>query len=224
MAGENRDCLLYLLSPPQFEPAAFAPQLEAALAAAPETATGERRVGAFMLRMPDAPDAQLRAAVAALAPVCARHGTPLILHEAPHLAAELEVDGMHVVESGTSVQEARRLMGPGRIVGKTCLASRDLAMKAGDDGADYVAFASFYEAETSNQVGPARPDILMWWQEFFVLPCVAMGGITPQNCRPLVMAGADFVLAMNAVWNHPDGPAAAVGAFDAAITEALQNH
>lgn len=219
----ERECLLYLLSPAHFDLALFAVQLEEALAASPMTSRGERRVGAFQLRMVDATDEQWRDAIRALKPICARYETPLLLNEHVELALEMDVDGVHINDGPTSVAEVRAAMGPYRIVGKACSASRDLAMKAGDAGADYVGFASFYQPETNAKGGAPRPDILLWWQEFFVLPCVAMGGIRPDNCRPLVRAGADFVLALNSVWQHPDGAGAAVKAFDAAITEALQN-
>lgn len=224
MDAHERDCQLYLLSPAQISDLPyFAAQLEEALAASPKTAFGEQRIGVFQLRLVNADDDLWREVIAVLQPICARYQTPLILNEHIDLALEMDVDGVHVVENGTTVAEARRRVGPERIVGKTCLASRDLAMKAGDEGADYVGFASFYLPETDAQIGAARPDILAWWQEFFVLPCVAMGGITPENCRPLVIAGADFILALNSVWEHPEGAAAGVKAFDAAITEALQN-
>ena len=59
----------------------------------------------------------------------------------------------------------------------------------------------------------ADPEILEWWQGMFELPCVAIGGITVDNARVLVDAGADFLAVSGAVWAHPDGPAAAVQAF-----------
>lgn len=223
MGDTLRDCQVYLMSPPQIDVREFAKQVEEALSASPLTASGERRVGAFQLRLENASDAEWREATRVLQPICAHYETPLILNEHVELALELDADGVHVTEKGTSVAKARQMLGEERIIGKTCGASRDLAMKAGEEGADYVLFTSFYVPETNALVGAARPDILAWWQEFFVLPCVAAGGITPENCRPLILAGADFVMALRSVWQHPQGPAAAIAAFDSAITEALQN-
>lgn len=218
MTDALRDCQLYLLSPPHIELPVFAAQLEEALAASPLTATGERRVGAFQLRLENASEAEWRKAVTALQPICARYDTPLVLNEHVELALELDADGVHLTEQGTSVAKARHILGDERIIGKSCAVSRDTAMKAGEEGADYVLFSSFYP---SDPVEAAQPDLLTWWQEFFVLPCVAAGGITPENCCPLILAGADFVMA--SIWHYPQGPAAAVAAFDVAITEALQN-
>lgn len=223
MRDPDRACQLYLITPPAFDLEKLAGKLDDALGAVPQHGAGGNFVGAFQLRMEEADDSRWRAAIERLQPVCARHDVAFILNEHLELALEYDADGIHVVQGGTPVAEARKRMGEGRIVGVTCLNSRDMAMKAGDAGADYVFFASFYEQETNAATGIARPDLLAWWQEFFVLPCVAAGGITPHNCRPLVTAGADFIAAINAVWDAPEGAAAAVKAFDAAITEALQS-
>ena len=81
-------------------------------------------------------------------------------------------------------------------------------------GADYVAFGAFYPTATKQAKFSAAPEILQWWQETFVLPCVAIGGITPENCEPLVRAGADFIAVASGVWDHPAGPQAAVREFN----------
>jgi thiamine-phosphate pyrophosphorylase len=102
----------------------------------------------------------------------------------------------------------------------TCHNSRDLAMTAGEDGADYVAFGAFFPTTTKEAPTRADPEILQWWSEMMELPCVAIGGITAANCAPLVQAGADFLAVVGAVWNHPDGPAEGVRAMNAAIKAA----
>src|SRR3546814_11613784 len=74
-------------------------------------------------------------------------------------------------------------------------------MEAGDAGADYVAFGSFYPTTTKDVRHRADPALLSWWATMFELPCVAIGGITPANARPLIEAGADFLAVPGAVWN-----------------------
>ena len=115
---------------------------------------------------------------------------------------------------------ARAAVGPGGIVGVTCHDSRHLAIEAAERGADYVAFGAFFPTGTKDAKADAGIDILEWWSELMVVPAVAIGGITVANCRPLVAAGADFLAVISGVWNHPDGPAAAVRAFEKAIAEA----
>ncbi|TAN55709.1 MAG: thiamine phosphate synthase, partial [Rhodospirillales bacterium] len=143
-----------------------------------------------------------------------------LLNDRPDLAKAAGLDGVHVGQEDASYAEARRILGPKAIVGVTCHASRHLAMEAGDAGADYVAFGAFYSTTTKEAKTRAEPEILEWWSSVTVVPCVAIGGITPANCKPLVKAGADFLAVSSSVWAHPDGPAAGVVAMDAAIRAA----
>jgi thiamine-phosphate pyrophosphorylase len=87
-------------------------------------------------------------------------------------------------------------------------------MDAVEAGADYVAFGAFYPTTTKEAKTQAEPEILTWWQDIMEAPCVAIGGITVENARPLVEAGADFLAVASGVWDHPKGPAAAVRAFN----------
>ena len=87
-------------------------------------------------------------------------------------------------------------------------------MLAGEQGADYVAFGAFYPTGTKEAPTQADPELLTWWQEMMEPPCVAIGGITVENGEALVRAGADFLAVSGGVWSHPDGPAAAVKAFN----------
>ena len=91
------------------------------------------------------------------------------------------------------IREARALLGPAAQIGKTCHDSRHLAMEAGEAGADYVAFGAFYPTTTKPSHYRPDPSILTWWSTLFEIPCVAIGGITPDNAKPLVDAGADFL-------------------------------
>ncbi|MBS0410196.1 MAG: thiamine phosphate synthase [Proteobacteria bacterium] len=207
-------CRLYLITPSSLpDPAAFALTLETALAA------GD--VGAVQLRLKDVPDDAIAAAVRALKPVCGRHGVALILNDRPDLAAALDCDGVHIGQDDGSYRDARRLVGPDRIVGVTCHDSRHLAMEAAEAGADYVAFGAFFPTTTKDPKTRAEPEILTIWQETMLTPCVAIGGITADNAAGLVTAGADFIAVSAGVWTHPDGPAAAVRALNAAIAEGL---
>jgi thiamine-phosphate pyrophosphorylase len=129
-------------------------------------------------------------------------------------------DGVHVGQEDAPYAEARRIMGADRIVGVTCHASRHLAMIAGEAGADYVAFGAFFPTDTKEAPIRAEPELLSWWQENFVIPCVAIGGIQIEHAEVLARAGADFLAVSAGVWRHPDGPAAAVRAFNAALDRA----
>jgi thiamine-phosphate pyrophosphorylase len=208
------ECRLYLITPPVIDDlAAFGRALGEALAG------GD--VGALQLRLKGAPDAIVEAAAHVICPIVASRGVPLILNDRPDLAARFGCDGVHIGQDDASYAEARRIVGPDRIVGVTCHDSRHLAMDASEAGADYVAFGAFFPTATKDAKTRADPEILEIWQESMLTPCVAIGGITPANCGPLVAAGADFIAASAAVWTHPGGPRAAVAAFNEAIAAGL---
>jgi thiamine-phosphate pyrophosphorylase len=207
-------CRLYLITPPRLDDiAAFARRLEAALSA------GD--VAALQVRLKDASEARITEVVRALGPVARAHDVALILNDDPALAARLDCDGVHVGQSDASCAEARRLVGRDRIVGVTCHDSRHLAMEAAEMGADYVAFGAFFPTSTKDAPTRADPEILSVWQETMETPCVAIGGITPDNARGLVAAGADFIAVSSGVWSHPDGEAEAVRALNATIAGGL---
>ena len=116
-------------------------------------------------------------------------------------------------------KDARTLLGPDAILGVTCHDSRHLAMVAGEAGADYVAFGAFFPTTTKTPKSSAGLDLLTWWQELMEIPCVAIGGITVENCRPLVEAGADFIAVAAGVWGYETGPEEAVRRFNAIFDE-----
>ncbi|CAK0749588.1 Thiamine-phosphate synthase [Azospirillaceae bacterium] len=205
-------CRLYLVTPPVLDPANFAPILAAALDA------GD--VACVQLRLKDCADDEIRRACDALRPVAQQRDVAFLLNDRPDLAVETGCDGVHIGQKDAPYAEARRLIGVDGIVGVTCHDSRHLAMEAGEVGADYVAFGAFYPTTTKPSLYRPEPELLSWWSELMEVPCVAIGGITPENCTPLVRAGADFIAVVTAVWNHPEGPAEAVRAFCQAIAAA----
>jgi len=198
---------LYLITPPALEPDTFAKALEQALAG------GD--VACLQLRLKDVDDDAIRCATRVLRPIAQERAVALIMNDRPDLAAELDCDGVHVGEEDMPYAEARRLVGPDRIVGVTCGDSRHRALVAAEAGADYVAFGAFFPTTTKIAKHRVDPEVLRDWSETTVVPCVAIGGITQQNCAPLVEAGADFLAVIGAIWNHPSGPKLAVAEFNA---------
>ena len=197
---------LYLITPPALDPDRFAKELEEALAG------GD--VASLQLRLKDCDDNTVRRAAQVLRPIAQGRGVAFIMNDRPDLAAELDCDGVHVGEEDMPYAEARRLLGPDRIVGVTCGASRHRAIAAAEAGADYVAFGAFFPSMTKAAKHHAGPELLRDWSETTVVPCCAIGGITQQNCGPLVEAGADFLAVIGAIWSHPKGPRAAVAKFN----------
>ena len=207
-------CRLYLITPPRLDDlAGFGHTLAHALDA------GD--VAALQLRLKDAPQTVVAAAIDVVVPICASRGVALILNDRPDWAAKYGCDGVHVGQDDTPCAEARKIMGKDRTVGVTCHDSRHLAMEAAEAGADYVAFGAFFDTTTKDAPTRTEPEILTVWQETMQIPCVAIGGITADNCRALVVAGADFIASSAGVWAHPDGPAVAVRQFNLEIAAGL---
>lgn len=178
-------------------------------------------MAALQIRLKDVDDTVIAAAVDVLAPIAQARGVAVILNDRPDLAARLGCDGVHVGQSDTPYAQARKIMGPEAMIGVTCHDSRHLAMEAAEAGADYVAFGAFFPTTTKDAPTRAEPDILTIWQETMEVPCVAIGGITEDNAEGLAKAGADFLAVSAGVWAHPQGPAAAVAALDAAIARGV---
>lgn len=199
-------CRLYLITPPAFEAKVFGETLKAAL--------GAGDVACVQLRLKDVTDDHILRTADLLMPIVQAADAAFILNDRPDLAQALGADGVHVGQDDMPYAEARRIVGPRAIVGVTCHDSRHLAMEAGEAGADYVAFGAFFPTTTKDARSRAPIELVSWWSEMMTVPQVAIGGITVENCRPLVEAGADFLAVANGVWQHPQGPAAAVEAFN----------
>jgi thiamine-phosphate pyrophosphorylase len=166
----------------------------------------------------------VRRAARVLQTIAQESGVAFIMNDRPDLAAEFDCDGVHVGEEDAPYEEARRLLGPDRIVGVTCGNSRDRAIVAAEAGADYVAFGAFFPSATKAAKHRARPELLADWSETTVVPCCAIGGITQENCAPLVEAGPDFLAVIGAVWSYPQGPRAAVRDFNAVFARYGRSH
>ena len=210
-------CRLYLITPPQIEDL---DQFVGAFAAAfdgGDIACVQLRLKSDAVETSD--DDILRAAER-LMPITHEHDAAFLINDRPDLALKLGADGVHIGQSDTPSANARAILGDDATVGVTCHNSKHLALEAGENGADYVAFGAFFPTTTKSTEHIAETSLVEWWTFATTVPCVAIGGITPENCGPIVRAGADFVAASSAIWEHEAGPAAAVEKFTQAIRDA----
>ena len=198
----NEGCQLYLISPLDVM-GDFADRLDRALEAGP--------VAAFQFRVKGVDQHEAARLAAPLQEICAARDVAFIVNDDVALAKRLKADGVHLGQGDGDPREAREILGREAQIGVTCHASRHLAMEAGEAGAAYVAFGAFFPSETKASEHRPEPEILEWWSGLFEIPCVAIGGITPDNCAPLVKAGADFLAVSHSVWGGDE--VAAVKAF-----------
>jgi thiamine-phosphate pyrophosphorylase len=204
---------IYLITPPAIpDLRAFVERLKAALS--------HPAVSTLQLRLKDVSDDAVLSAAAALAPIARAAEVHFLVNDRPELALRAGADGVHIGQSDATYAEARKILGPDRTVGVTCHASYHLAMEAAEAGADYIAFGAFFPTRTKEAPAHADISLIEDWAAMTTVPCVAIGGITADNCGPLVRAGADFLAVSAAVWEAPDGPAAAVPRLAAAIEKA----
>jgi len=199
-------CQLYLISPLDVT-GTFPDRLARALDAGP--------VAAFQFRVKGVDQHEATRLGEPLRAICAERDVAFIVNDSIALAKRLGADGVHLGQGDGDPREARSVLGPAAQIGVTCHDSRHLAMEAGEAGADYVAFGSFYPTTTKEVSHHPELAILSWWSTVFEIPCVAIGGITPGNAAPLVKAGADFIAVSNAVWGGDE--VAAIKAFAAVL-------
>jgi len=195
---------LYLISPLDVG-GDFPARLDAALSGGP--------VAAFQFRVKGLDQHEAARLAPPLLDICRARDVAFLVNDDMGLAKRIGADGVHLGQGDGDPRDARALLGPTAQIGVTCHDSRHLAMEAGEAGADYVAFGAFFPTATKETEHRPDPSILGWWSRLFEIPCVAIGGITPENGRPLVEAGADFLAVCSAIWSHPQGPAAGVAAF-----------
>lgn len=148
----------------------------------------------------------------ALQALCAARGVPLIVNDDVALAHAVGATGVHLGEDDGDVAAAREALGPRALLGASCYDRLDLAQRAAQAGASYVAFGAFFPSPTKPNARRAAPQLLRD-AAALGLPRVAIGGITPDNARSLVAAGADLLAVISGVFDAPD-PAAAVAAYN----------
>lgn len=202
------DCQLYLVSPLDVG-GEFPQRLVRALDA------GKGLVTAFQFRVKGLDQHEAARLAEPLQAICAERDVAFIVNDSIALARRLKADGVHLGQGDGDPKDARVQLGREAQIGVTCHASRHLAMEAGERGADYVAFGAFFPSTTKETEHRPEPEILEWWSNLFEIPCVAIGGITPQNCEQLARAGADFLAVSAAVWNGDE--AAAIADFARAL-------
>ena len=193
---------LYIISPANININEYASSLEEVL----ETGL----VACFQLRLKNLNDQELINISKVLKPICNKFDVPFILNDRLDLANKIGADGVHLGEDDPSILDARKLLGPKAIIGASCYNSKHLAMKAAEQGANYVAFGAFFETKTKKAKTKAVMGLIEDWVLISNIPCVAIGGIDSKNCHELIKAGVDFIAVVGAIWNNIDSPRKAI--------------
>jgi len=134
--------------------------------------------------------------------LCAGHGVPLIIDADVALARELGA-GVHLGQENMPIPEARAMLGPEAIIGGACYGSIERARQLAAEGADYLSFGAMYPSTTKPGAAVVPHDLLTQVATLGV-PVVAIGGITPDNARVLIDAGADYLAVVSAIFAASD--------------------
>lgn len=125
--------------------------------------------------------------------LCARYGIPFIINDEPELAHMLQADGVHLGRDDVDCNKAREILGPDCFIGISCYNEIERTKTAATEGASYVTLGAFFHTQTKSNVVKAKPELINRVKQILTLPVVAIGGITPDNGKALVEAGADFL-------------------------------
>jgi len=162
--------------------------------------------GAAMLqyRNKNAEASVKRLQAARLLKLCRKYHVPFIINDDHELALMVNADGIHIGRDDISCEEARKALGPGRIIGVSCYNELDRAIAAEETGANYIAFGSFFSSRTKPHAVQAGTELLSMARSRLHVPIAAIGGITPENAGGIIDAGADFVAASSALYDAND--------------------
>ena len=191
---------LYAITPDLVDSATLLRNVEAALEGGVQALQYRNKVADPALRLEQA---------RGLAQLCRTYRVPLIINDHLDLALEVDAEGLHIGAEDGSIAEARRQLGPEKILGVTCYRKIENALEAARRGANYVAFGGFFPSPVKGGSGGASMSILGEAKRRSGLPVVAIGGITVDNAPQLLAAGADSVAVITALFGAPDIKAAA---------------
>ncbi len=197
---------IYLITPPKIEDEVYFSTLENVLSS--------KIVGFLQVRLKNVEDKKIIEICKIIRPICDRYKIPLILNDRLDLVKSCNADGVHLGQEDKSVRDARVFLGSNFIIGASCYNSKHLAMEAAENGADYVAFGAFFESKTKVPKTRVEIKIIEDWNFISNIPCVAIGGITPHNCKELIKAGADYLAVIGGIWDFNKTPEKAIIDFE----------
>ena len=143
-----------------------------------------------------------------------KNGVKFLINDKPIVAKIINADGCHIGQRDMSLSNARKILGKNKIIGVTCHNSKKFAKKAKRDGANYVAFGSFFKSSTKKTTVRANLQILRWAKKKINMQTVAIGGINNSNYKKILLNGASYIACSNYVWNNKKiNPVSAINKF-----------
>ena len=185
---------IYLISPQKIKGGKFYKDLNNVLKT--------NKVKHFQLRLKGISTSNLIKISKKVKKIVKKNNVKFLINDRPLVAKIVGADGCHIGQKDMDFISARKILGKNKIIGITCHNSKKLALKAKKNGANYIAFGSFFKSFTKKTAFKANLAILRWAQKKINIPIVAIGGISSSNYKKILSNRADFIACSNYVWNN----------------------
>ncbi|EOH6354934.1 TPA: thiamine phosphate synthase [Acinetobacter baumannii] len=156
-----------------------------------DAALATRQIAILQYRRKKIDKAEQPAEVEQIKQLCEKYQVPFVINDDLKLATQFGL-GVHLGQSDGEITDAKSQLPEGVIIGRTCLNSLELAQKAIADGATYVAFGAVYATATKPEAGNVGIEVIKQAAAQYDLPICAIGGLTVENSKPVIEAGADL--------------------------------
>ena len=185
---------IYLISPQKIREARFYNELNRVLRT--------NKVKYFQLRLKKISKKKLLKISKKVLKITKKNKVKLLINDKPQIAKKIGADGCHIGQKDMDFITSRKILGKNKILGVTCHNSKKLALKAKKNGANYVAFGSFFKSSTKKTALKANLEILRWAKKKISMPIVAIGGINNSNYKKILSNGANFIACSSYIWNN----------------------
>ena len=197
---------IYLISPQKIRGARFYNKLDQVLKT--------NKVKYFQLRLKKISTLNLIKISRKIKKIVKKNNVKFLINDKPLIAKMVGADGCHIGQKDMDFKSSRKILGKNKIIGVTCHNSKKLALKAQKNGANYVAFGSFFKSYTKKTAFRANLEILRWAKKKINMPSVAIGGINNFNYKKVLLNGANFIACSNYIWNNKKlDPVSAINKF-----------
>jgi len=185
---------IYLISPQKIRGARFYNKLDQVLKT--------NKVKYFQLRLKKISTLNLIKISRKIKKITRKNNVKFLINDKPTVARTVGADGCHIGQKDMNLISCRKILGKNKIIGVTCHNSKKLALKAKKNGANYIAFGSFFKSPTKKTTFKANLAILRWAKKKINMPTVAIGGINNSNYNKILLNGANYIACSNYIWNN----------------------
>ena len=185
---------IYLISPQKIRGSKFYNELDKVLKT--------NKVKYFQLRLKKISNLNLIKISRKIKKITRKNNVKFLINDRPNVARTVGADGCHIGQKDMNLMNCRKILGKNKIIGITCHDSKKLSLKAKNNGANYIAFGSFFKSSTKESPFRANLAILRWAKKKINIPTVAIGGINSSNYRKILFNGANFIACSSYVWNN----------------------